>query len=145
MSRRKFEEALRCATRWHARRPRKGTRVPYVAHLLGAASLVLEDGGSTAEAIAALLHVAVEDRGGRRRLAEIRVSLADKLHNARAILADRRRVGSRIWRRFNAPRKDMLWYYRAVARCFERRRPGAMAAELSRCVRAMGRLEHRQV
>jgi (p)ppGpp synthase/HD superfamily hydrolase len=44
---RKFEEALDCAARWHAHQSRKGTRVPYVAHLLGVASLVLEDGGTT--------------------------------------------------------------------------------------------------
>jgi (p)ppGpp synthase/HD superfamily hydrolase len=68
----KFEEALRCAIRWHARQARKGTRVPYAAHLLGVASLVLEDGGIATEAIAALLHDAVEDQGGLPRLAEIR-------------------------------------------------------------------------
>jgi hypothetical protein len=69
---RKFEEALDCAARWHAHQSRKGTRVPYVAHLLGVTSLVLEDEGTTTEAITALLHDAVEDQGGPRRLAEIR-------------------------------------------------------------------------
>lgn len=69
---RKFREALRCAARWHAQQFRKGTKVPYIAHLLGVASLVLEDGGNTNQAIAALLHDAVEDQGGRRRYAEIR-------------------------------------------------------------------------
>jgi len=53
---RKFREALRCAARWHAQQFRKGTKVPYIAHLLGVASLVLEDGGNTNQAIAALLH-----------------------------------------------------------------------------------------
>lgn len=72
MNQAKFVEALRCAARWHAKQIRKGTSIPYVAHLLGVASLVLEDGGSTTEAIAALLHDAVEDQGGQRRLAEIR-------------------------------------------------------------------------
>jgi len=43
---------------------RKGTNIPYVAHLLGVASLVLEYGGGEDEAIAALLHDAVEDQGG---------------------------------------------------------------------------------
>ena len=43
---------------------------------------------------------------------ELRVLLADKLHNARAILADYWRLGSGVWSRFNASRQDQLWYYR---------------------------------
>lgn len=68
----KFEEALGYATRLHAGQFRKQSRVPYIAHLLGVAALVLEDGGSENEAIAALLHDAVEDQGGLRTLEEIR-------------------------------------------------------------------------
>lgn len=60
------------AVRLHARQKRKGTRIPYSAHLLAVASLVLEDGGTTDEAVAALLHDAVEDQGGRRTLERIR-------------------------------------------------------------------------
>jgi (p)ppGpp synthase/HD superfamily hydrolase len=45
---------------------------PYVAHLLGVASLVLTHGGDEDEAIAALLHDAVEDQGGKPRLRDIR-------------------------------------------------------------------------
>ncbi len=68
----KFEEAVSYAVVVHADQRRKGSGVPYMAHLLGVAALVLEDGGSEEEAIAALLHDAVEDRGGRLRLEDIR-------------------------------------------------------------------------
>lgn len=68
----RFEEALIFVTRLHAEQVRKGTRVPYIAHLLGVASLVLEHGATEDEAIAALLHDAAEDQGGERILEEIR-------------------------------------------------------------------------
>lgn len=60
----RFEQALVYATQLHALQVRKGTRVPYVGHLLGVAAIVLEHGGDEDEAIAALLHDAVEDQGG---------------------------------------------------------------------------------
>jgi (p)ppGpp synthase/HD superfamily hydrolase len=69
---RRFEHALLFATRKHAGQHRKGTTVPYVAHLLGVASLVLEAGGDEDLAIAALLHDVVEDCGGAPMLREIR-------------------------------------------------------------------------
>ncbi len=50
----------------HARQKRKGTETPYVSHLLGVASLVLEHGGDEEQAIAALLHDAVEDQGAHQ-------------------------------------------------------------------------------
>jgi (p)ppGpp synthase/HD superfamily hydrolase len=68
----RFERALLFATRKHARQHRKGTAVPYVAHLLGVAGLVLEAGGDEDLAIAALLHDVVEDCGGAPMLKEIR-------------------------------------------------------------------------
>ena len=61
----RFSEALAFATRVHAGQLRKGTSVPYVSHVLAVCALVLEDGGGEDEAIAALLHDAVEDGGGR--------------------------------------------------------------------------------
>jgi GTP pyrophosphokinase len=61
----RFKDALLCATDLHAEQIRKGSGIPYVAHLLGVASLVLEYGGTEDEAIAALLHDAVEDQGGQ--------------------------------------------------------------------------------
>ena len=68
----RFDEAMAYARVVHADQVRKGSGVPYMAHLLGVASLVLEGGGDEDEAIAALLHDAVEDRGGRPRLNDIR-------------------------------------------------------------------------
>jgi (p)ppGpp synthase/HD superfamily hydrolase len=68
----RFERALVFATQKHAGQHRKGTTVPYVAHLLGVASIVLEAGGDEDLAIAALLHDVVEDCGGAPMLREIR-------------------------------------------------------------------------
>ncbi len=59
----KFEEALSFVSRLHAEQVRKGTDIPYVSHLIGVAGLVLEHGGNQDEAIAALLHDAIEDQG----------------------------------------------------------------------------------
>jgi (p)ppGpp synthase/HD superfamily hydrolase len=68
----RFERALRYAFRKHAGQSRKGTRVPYISHLLSVAGLVLESGGDEDLAIAALLHDAVEDCGGLPVLTEVR-------------------------------------------------------------------------
>ncbi len=70
----RFDAALAYATRHHARQLRKGTPVPYAAHLLAVASLVLEMHGDEDEAIAGLLHDVVEDGGGSAALAEIEES-----------------------------------------------------------------------
>src|ERR1700750_1474032 len=67
----RFDEALHYATRHHARQLRKGTPVPYTAHILAVASLVLEMHGDEDEAIGALLHDVVEDGGGRQALTHI--------------------------------------------------------------------------
>lgn len=68
----RFDEAVRYAREVHAGQDRKGTGVPYLAHLLGVSSIVLDDGGNEDEAIAGLLHDAAEDHGGRPRLHDIR-------------------------------------------------------------------------
>jgi hypothetical protein len=60
----RFDSALVFAAQLHATQARKGSGVPYIAHLLAVASLVLEHGGTEDDAIAALLHDAVEDQGG---------------------------------------------------------------------------------
>jgi (p)ppGpp synthase/HD superfamily hydrolase len=60
----RFTEALSYATILHANQRRKGTTIPYVSHLLAVAAIVLEYGGVEDEAIAALLHDAIEDQGG---------------------------------------------------------------------------------
>lgn len=158
-----FEKALALALRVHGDDARKGKTVPYVSHLLGVASLVLADGGSEEEAIAALLHDTLEDHpelvtreslresfgdtvleivvsctdtpadyeGGEKpdwrarkqtyldHLAHAtpggrRVSLADKLYNARDLLADVRREGPSTWARFNAGPQEQLWYHRSI-------------------------------
>ena len=75
----RFKEALALATDVHAGQSRKGTSVPYVSHVLGVCSLVLEDGGSEDEAIGALLHDAVEDGGGRPMLDEIRRRFGERV------------------------------------------------------------------
>jgi (p)ppGpp synthase/HD superfamily hydrolase len=75
----RFEEALIFATRLHARQVRKASSIPYVSHLLIVAGMVLEQGGDEDTAIAALLHDAVEDQGGRPMLDEIRRRFGDRV------------------------------------------------------------------
>jgi (p)ppGpp synthase/HD superfamily hydrolase len=156
----RFVDALQYAANAHQAQKRKGTEIPYVGHLLGVASIVIDAGGTEDEAIAALLHDAPEDQGGRRRLNEIvekfgdrvgqviegcsdplaedgkvdtawedrkarylehllqcadasvfLVSAADKLHNARATLADFHAVGDEVWKRFKGGRESTLRNY----------------------------------
>jgi (p)ppGpp synthase/HD superfamily hydrolase len=57
-----FERAVGFAARLHADQLRKGTDVPYISHLIGVAGIVLDNGGGQDEAIAALLHDAIEDQ-----------------------------------------------------------------------------------
>jgi GTP pyrophosphokinase len=68
----RFTQALAYAARLHARQLRKGANKPYIGHLLSVTSIVIAYGGDEEMAIAALLHDAVEDQGGRPRLREIR-------------------------------------------------------------------------
>lgn len=75
----RFEQALGWASALHRNQARKGPPVPYVAHLLAVCALVLEAGGDEDEAIAALLHDAVEDQGGSPRLEEIRSRFGDRV------------------------------------------------------------------
>jgi (p)ppGpp synthase/HD superfamily hydrolase len=75
----RFDAALHYATRHHSRQLRKGTPVPYTAHLLAAASLVLEMHGDEDEAIGALLHDVVEDGGGSAALAEIEAAFGPRV------------------------------------------------------------------
>ena len=182
----RFEDALVYATHLHAAQLRKSTHIPYISHSLAVARLVLEHGGNEDEAIAALLHDAVEDQGGQATLDEIRrrfgdnvaqivdgctdtkitpkppwkerkkkylahlseaapsvllVSLADKLHNARAILFDYRALGDALWSRFKAGKQDVLWYYRSLVETFRRcAAPIPLVDELDRVVSELERL-----
>jgi (p)ppGpp synthase/HD superfamily hydrolase len=185
-----FDRAVQYANRIHANQTRKGTDVPYMTHLLGVASLVLENGAqSEEEVIGALLHDAAEDQGGRPRLEDIReqfgeqvahivdactdsyespkppwrprkeayvahvrerverrgdepalrVSLADKLHNTRAIIADVRESGDAVFERFNGKKDGTIWYYAVLVDAF-RGFPNRMVGELEREVTELRRL-----
>lgn len=77
----RYSDALVLAHAWHRSQMRKGTEIPYVAHLLAVSALVLEHGGTEEEAIAALLHDALEDAPNQEeanaRRAEIRHRFGD--------------------------------------------------------------------
>jgi (p)ppGpp synthase/HD superfamily hydrolase len=180
----KFDDAFRYAHELHATQARKGTGTPYIGHLMGVASIVLDDGGSEDEAIGGLLHDAAEDRGGRERLDDIRtrfgdavakivedctdswetpkrpwmerkqayvahartlspsslrVSAADKVHNAYAILRDLRNDGEDVWTRFNASSDDILTYYEGLVRSFREAGGSRLVDELDRIVRGIRR------
>lgn len=68
----RFDEAFAYAHELHRAQVRKGSGTPYIAHLMGVASLVLEHGGTETQAIGALLHDAAEDQGGLAVLGAIR-------------------------------------------------------------------------
>jgi GTP pyrophosphokinase len=73
----RFEAAMVYAHQVHQNQRRKGTGIPYIAHVLGVAALAIEYGATEDEAIAALLHDAAEDGGGEATLAEIRARFGD--------------------------------------------------------------------
>lgn len=75
----KFDEALLFAHELHRHDVRKGTGKPYISHLLGVCSLVVDYGGDEEMAIAALLHDAVEDHGGAPMLETIRARFGDRV------------------------------------------------------------------
>ncbi|NOQ61334.1 HD domain-containing protein [Mycolicibacterium fortuitum] len=66
-----FAEAMCYAAKLHATQTRKGGDIPYFGHLMSVSALVIEAGGSQTQAIAGLLHDAVEDQGGKPTLDEI--------------------------------------------------------------------------
>jgi GTP pyrophosphokinase len=68
----RFLQAFRFAAEKHAGQTRKASTTPYLAHLMGVASLALEFGGDEDIAISALLHDVVEDCGGALMLKEVR-------------------------------------------------------------------------
>jgi (p)ppGpp synthase/HD superfamily hydrolase len=184
----RFQRAFTVACEVHAAQLRKGTRIPYLAHLLSVAALVLEHGGGEDAAIGGLLHDAVEDSDDgtqmEQRIREefgdhvagivmgcsdavavpgqpkppwrdrkaayldrlageddpdvLLVSACDKLHNARAIVADLRAVGPALWDRFTqADPAAQLWYYQSLASCYQGRVPPALSDELNRTIRQM--------
>ena len=64
------------------------------------------------------------------------VSLADKTHNARAILNDYRQIGDALWDRFTGGKEGTLWYYRSLAAVFGKAYPCPLSTELSATVEA---------
>jgi (p)ppGpp synthase/HD superfamily hydrolase len=94
----RFDRAFALARDLHAKQVRKGTTIPYVAHLMGVASLVLEDGGDEDEAIAALLHDAVEDQGGRETLDRIRGLFGSRVADIVEACSDTDQVPKPPWR-----------------------------------------------
>ena len=180
----RFDDALIYAHAAHQSQVRKGSGAPYLGHLMGVASIVLDDGGGEDEAIAALLHDAAEDQGGRARLEDIRsrfgdavaaivedctdswtdpkepwlerkqayiqhartlagpslrVSAADKVHNAYAILRDLRTRGERAWEPFSATPDDVVAYYESLVRAYREAGGGMLVDELDRIVRGIQR------
>lgn len=181
----RFKEAMTLAADLHRSHARKATSVPYLSHLMSVAALVLEDGGDEDEAIAALLHDALEDCADQISAAEIeasfgsrvrelveactdtppdftggakptwkerkerylervakghanRISLADKLHNARSILRDHRAAPDAIWSRFSAEKEETLWYYRELVKAYRAGgETGFLVEELDRVVRKL--------
>ena len=77
----RFLRAFLFAAEKHAGQRRKGSTIPYIAHLMGVASLVLEAGGDEDLTIAALLHDVVEDCGGAPMLKEVRRRFGKRVAN----------------------------------------------------------------
>ena len=76
----KYKKALDYAYRLHLKHDRKGElKIPYFSHLSSVSNYVIENGGTTDEAIAALLHDAVEDQGGIKTLKEIRIKFGSQV------------------------------------------------------------------
>ena len=75
----RFEEAVIFSLHLHTDQKRKGSGIPYAAHLLAVTSLVIVDGGDEDLAIAAMLHDAVEDQGGLETLSKIRRIFGDRV------------------------------------------------------------------
>ena len=181
----RFEQALVYATQIHAKQIRKCSNIPYISHLLSVAALVLEDGGDEDEAIAALLHDAVEDMGGKetrtailekfgerviniidsctesytqpkppwrdRKLQYIeqmrhaspsvlRVSMADKLHNARSILTDWYREGDIIWQKLNGGKEGTLWFYHQLLEVYQKHTSNFLSKEIERIISQLEKL-----
>lgn len=74
-----FQKAFDYAFKLHRDQIRKGSNIPYLSHLLAVTALVMEDGGDEEEAIAALLHDAVEDQGGLETLNHIKVHFGERV------------------------------------------------------------------
>jgi (p)ppGpp synthase/HD superfamily hydrolase len=72
------------------------------------------------------------------------VSAADKLHNARSVLADLRSLGEDLWPRFNGGKEGTLWHCRALVEAFEAAGSNPIVEELDRVVGELERLAERK-
>ncbi|MDT5104593.1 MAG: hypothetical protein QOI25_2106 [Mycobacterium sp.] len=106
----RFDEALKFASALHRTQTRKGGDIPYVGHLLSVASLVIEGGGTETQAIAGLLHDAVEDQGGPPTLAAIRERFGDDVAKIVAECSDTDVVPKPPWKKRKQDYVDHLGY-----------------------------------
>jgi GTP pyrophosphokinase len=83
----------------HAQQLRKGTKIPYIAHLLAVSALVLEAGGDEDQVIAALLHDAAEDQGGKETLEIIRKRFGERVASIVEGCSDTLSVPKPPWRK----------------------------------------------
>ena len=81
-------QAFAYAAEAHDGQVRKGTDVAYISHPMAVAGLVLEFGGDTAQAVAALLHDVAEDQGGRERLVDVHSRFGDEVAELVRALSD---------------------------------------------------------
>lgn len=94
----RFTDALVYAESKHHNQVRKGGDIPYFGHLLSVASLVINDGGTEDQAIAALLHDAVEDQGGPPTLTEIREKFGENVARIVVECSDTDKMPKPPWR-----------------------------------------------
>jgi (p)ppGpp synthase/HD superfamily hydrolase len=97
-----FSDAFAFANQLHARQTRKGSTIPYISHLMIVAATVIEHGGNEDQAIAALLHDAAEDQGGKPRLDQIRLRFGDGVADIVDVCTDTFDDPKPAWR----PRKE---------------------------------------
>jgi (p)ppGpp synthase/HD superfamily hydrolase len=82
----------------------------------------------------------IEDDGA------LRVSLADKLNNARSLVRDYRQEGDALWQRFaDKTARDQLWYYERLLAFFRERRPGPLTEDLADAVDELATLVARNI
>jgi len=94
----RYDDALVYAGNLHRSQVRKGTDIPYLSHLLSVSALVLKNGGDEDQAIAGLLHDAVEDQGGAATLEDIRQRFGDRVADFVADCTDSWSVPKPPWR-----------------------------------------------
>jgi len=78
----RYPDAVAFAATLHAKQSRKGGDIPYISHLLGVSSLIIEARGDEDQAIAGLLHDAAEDCGGEPIIEQIRWRYGNRVANA---------------------------------------------------------------